>query len=63
MVEGPQILKIVRATAHFVSPHTAAMIMPLWRQGYDSLTIAHTLALPEYVIANRLAKLRDEGRA
>jgi hypothetical protein len=47
---------------YFVSRQQDCMIMPLWRQGYDSLVIAQTLALPEYVIANRLAEMRERAR-
>lgn len=43
----------------FVSRQQECMILPLWRQGYDTLDIAYTLALPEYVVANRLMKLRQ----
>lgn len=46
----------------FVSIQQSCMIMPLWRQGYDTRTIAQTLALPEYAIANRLAEIRDRAR-
>lgn len=45
----------------FVSRQIECMILPLWRQGYDTLTIAQTLAIPEYEIANRLWKLRQQG--
>ncbi|WP_197521072.1 hypothetical protein [Bradyrhizobium icense] len=51
-----------RRVEYFVSIQQSCMIMPLFRQGYDTLVIANTLALPEHVIANLLAKLRDEGR-
>ncbi len=46
----------------FVSRQATCMIMPLWRQGYDTRTIAETLSLPEYAIANRLAEMRDRTR-
>jgi formyltetrahydrofolate hydrolase len=44
----------------FVSRQQECMILPLWRQGYDTLDIAFTLALPEYEVANRLWKLRQQ---
>lgn len=47
---------------YFVSRQVECMIYPLWRQGYDTLVIANTLCLPEYVIANRLAQMRDKAR-
>jgi hypothetical protein len=61
MTEGPTIRKVINIAQRYVSPQTEAMIMPLWRQGYDSLTIAQTLSLPEHEIANRLWKLRQQG--
>lgn len=49
--------------AVFVSRQIECMILPLWRQGYDTQVIANTLAIPEYEVANRLWKLRQpEGR-
>lgn len=45
----------------FVSRQQECMILPLFRQGYDTLTIAQTLSLPEHEIANRLWKLRQPG--
>lgn len=60
MSEGPQILKIIRTTPVFVTHQTEAMIFPLWRGGKDTLDIAQALGLPEYEIANRLWKLRQE---
>lgn len=47
--------------AIFVSRQQECMILPLWRQGYDTLVIANTLAIPEYEVANRLWKLRQPG--
>lgn len=49
-----------RQVEHFVSQQAECMILPLWRQGYDTLVIANTLCLPEYEIANRLWKLRQQ---
>jgi hypothetical protein len=49
-----------RKVAYFVSRQQECMILPLWHQGYDTLTIAETLALPEYEIANRLPKLLQQ---
>ncbi len=49
-----------RRVEYFVSRQQECMILPLWRQGYDTLTIAQTLSLPEYEIANRLWKLRQQ---
>lgn len=48
-----------RVVEYFVSRQQACMIIPLFRQGYDTKTIAETLALPEYVIAKQLADMRD----
>jgi hypothetical protein len=48
--------------AIFVSRQAECMILPLWRQGYDSLTIAQTLAIPECEVANRLLMLREKHR-
>ncbi len=60
MFRGPHIReKIINVVVHFVAPNTAAMIMPLWRQGYDTKTIAETLSLPEHAIANKFAEIRD----
>lgn len=50
-----------RRIEYFVSIQQICMILPLFRQGYDTLTIAQTLSLPEYEIANRLWKLRQQG--
>lgn len=42
---------------YFVSRQQECMILPLWKQGKDTLEIARMLALPEFEIANRLPKL------
>ena len=49
-----------RTTEYFVSRQAECMILPLWRKGHDTHQIAKALALPEYEIANRLLKLRDQ---
>lgn len=46
----------------FVSRQQECMILPLWSQGYDTLVIANTLAIPEAEVANRLWRLRDQQR-
>jgi len=46
----------------FVSRQAECMILPLWRQGHDTLVIANTLAIPEHEVANRLWRLRDQQR-
>lgn len=44
----------------FVSIQQSCMILPLFRQGKDTLEIARLLAIPEYEVANRLFRLRQE---
>ena len=44
----------------FVSLQAACMILPLWRQGKNTLEIAQALSLPEYEIANRLPGIREQ---
>ncbi len=46
-----------RRVEYFVSRQQECMILPLWRQRNDTLTIASMLALPEHEIANRLPNL------
>lgn len=52
-------LTAVRRVEYFVGRQQECMILPLWKQGKDTLEIAKMLALPEYEIANRLPKLLD----
>lgn len=52
----------MRQTQYFVSRQAECMILPLWRRGYDTLLIAAALAIPEYEVANRLWRLRDQQR-
>jgi hypothetical protein len=47
---------------YFVSRQAECMILPLWRQGHDTFQIAKALSLPEYEVANRLLKLRDQHK-
>lgn len=47
----------------FVSRQVECMILPLFRQGKDTLEIAFMLALPEYEVANRLMHLRGRKNA
>jgi|GEM_PF-3273830 len=35
-------------------------IAALWREKHDTVTIAKHLALPESIVANRLAAIRDK---
>ena len=37
------------------------LIVRLWRQGFDTWSIARYARIDESKVANRLAKLRDEG--
>lgn len=39
------------------------VIIALWSMGLDTIDIAKRLSKPEAYIANRLAALRDAGRA
>jgi hypothetical protein len=59
---GFQNVKIVRTTRAFVTPFDESRMMPLWRQGFDTLGIARALNLPESEIANRLPRLRERER-
>lgn len=43
-------------------PHDEAIIKS-FAKGWDTYTIASALRLPEHVVANRLAKLRDGKKA
>lgn len=52
----------VRKVEYFVSRQQECMILPLWRQGYDTQVIANTLAIPEYEVANRLPVLRERQK-
>lgn len=47
----------------FVSLQQACMILPLFRDGHDTLDIAYLLAIPEYEVANRLMHLREQKNA
>jgi hypothetical protein len=49
-------------TSYFVSIQAESMILPLWRQGKDTLDIARALSLPEHEIANRLLRMREKYR-
>lgn len=51
-----------RRVAIFVSIQQVCMILPLFRQGYDTLTIAQMLAIPESEVANRLLMLRERQK-
>jgi len=46
----------------FVSRQAECMILPLWRNGYDTLVIANTLCIPESEVYNRLPMLRERHR-
>lgn len=48
--------------AIFVSIQQACMILPLWKEGNNTLEIAYTLAIPEYEVANRLPNLLEARR-
>jgi hypothetical protein len=50
-------MTLPRRVEYFVGRQQECMILPLWKQGKDTLTIATLLALPEYEISNRLPKL------
>lgn len=52
----------IRRVEYFVGRQQSCMILPLWKQGKDTLEIARMLALPEFEIANRLPKLLDQHR-
>jgi hypothetical protein len=41
----------------FVSRQAECMIIPLWRKGNDTSSIAKTLSIPEFEVANRLPEL------
>src|SRR4051812_30258965 len=43
----------------FVSPQAECMILPLWRQGKDTLEIAYALAIPQFEVANRLPMILE----
>ena len=62
MVEGPQIRTVTRRAASYVNPREEVMILPLWRKGHDTFQIAKALGIPEYEVANRLLKLRDQHK-
>lgn len=49
----------IRRDEIFVSRQVECMILPLFRQGKDTLEIAFLLAVPEYEVANRLVHLRQ----
>ena len=49
-------------TEYFVSPQQECMIVPLWRQGKDTLDIARALSIPECEVYSRLPILRDRQR-
>ncbi len=61
MTEGSHNVKIIRSVKYYVSPRQAQMVMPLWRRGHDTKTIADFLALPEYAVAKQLAEMRDRA--
>lgn len=48
--------------AIFVSIQQACMILPLWKEGNNTLEIAYKLAIPEYEVANRLPNLLEARR-
>jgi hypothetical protein len=57
MIQDP----ITKALVH--EHYLDGMIRRLWWRKYDTMMIAEFLKVPEAFIANRLAKIRDEGRA
>lgn len=44
----------------FVSLQAECMILPLWREGKNTLEIAQTLSIPEFAVANRLPGIREQ---
>ncbi len=46
----------------FVGIQQICMILPLWREGKNTLDIAIALGLPEFEVANRLPTLLEGGR-
>ena len=62
MTEGPRNVKIIHLVKYYVNRQQADMIMPLWRQGYDTKAISEALAIPEYAVAKQLAEMRDRAQ-
>ena len=54
---------MARSSPIFVSRQAECMILPLFRDGHDTLDIAYLLAIPEYEVANRLMHLRQQKNA
>lgn len=62
MSEGPQSRKLTYSIRHFVNDMSVSMMLPLWRRGWNTYTIAKELGLPECEVANRLPMLREQRR-
>jgi hypothetical protein len=62
MTEGPRNLSTIHTVKYYVNRQQADMIVPLWRRGYDTKTIAESLGLPEYAVAKQLAEMRDRSQ-